>query len=309
MFKLAIDFGARNVKVAGMADGKLQMDTFKSLATQSVFGHTNVVSYKGTHVALGSGDSLIEQDKTERKYIEQTILLSAYKVFSKHDLNNIAVDLGVGLPIHTYKSTKKAKLQLKLDNLIGTTIVGTVDNKSIKVKINSARIFAEGYSSFISVSGDIPKAPTTFIDWGYKTTDVVSLAIEDGEWSLQQVHTVSAGIFDILSIMKESLYNNDVDLSQSEIDQYLRTTPIIPSQHGSVSLKQYLVKGKPVVDKVFQELKVVMPNILSSNIYMCGGGTDIAEELIGNDYQNIFKLPNEKKSLYANVLGYLLQIA
>lgn len=306
--KLAVDLGARNVKVIGMVEDKVHMDTFKSLATTSVFGQKDVVDYKGTQVALGVGDSLIEQDKTERKYIEQTILLAAFKVFSKHDLNNLIIDLGVGLPIHTYKSTKKAKLQLKLDSLVGTDLKGLIDGKPICVKINSAKILAEGYSAFLSVSNEIPKAPTTFIDWGYKTTDVVNLALEDGNWVLQQVHTVPVGIFDILSIMKESLYNNDVDLSQSEIDQYLRTTPVIPSQHGSISLKQYLTKGKPIVDKVFQELKVVMPNILSTNIYMCGGGTDIAQELIGNDYSNIFTLPNEKKSLYANAVGYLLQI-
>lgn len=302
--ELAIDLGASNVKIAAQTDAGVFTSSFKSLATTNIFGLKNVVTYNSHKIAFGAGNSLIEQDKTERKYLEETIILAASIAFN--GLKAVEVDLGIGLPIHTYKSQKKAKFKLKLDSLVGTVLKGDVDGNPIAVSIKSIEIFPEGYSAFLEVAADVPKLPTTFIDWGYKTTDVINLFIDNGEWALQKVHTVPTGIYDVLSHMKEQLYNNDIDLKPEQIDHYLRNTPIIPTKHGATNLKNYLDKEKFIIDGIMSELKVVMPDIESTNIYLSGGGATIAKDLIGKDY-NIFTIP-EEKAFYANALGYLLQL-
>ncbi|MGL5764249.1 MAG: hypothetical protein ACRCX8_01280, partial [Sarcina sp.] len=150
MKRLVVDFGNSNMKIAYRnEEGEIITHLIKSLATRNGLGTQNIVSYNNSTVLFGSGIPLVEQDKTKRRFVEESILLAAKLC----DITSGKVELCVGLPLNLYKTGLKDVYQSDMSHL--KSLKGDVDGVGINITIDSVKVFAEGFSAFIAYSRDI----------------------------------------------------------------------------------------------------------------------------------------------------------
>lgn len=307
---LAIDLGASNIKIAGMVSSKIKLDKIKSLATTYGKDTKNTVILNGHKYHFGIGEPLIVRDKTKRKLIEESILLSYYKIYGKTKKQGQDVNIAIGVPINTYLSDNKLKtFNETLDELRNLTLDGIVNNENVTLKINDIKVYAEGYSAFSVIANDIDITNNNIIvDIGYKTTDVIALQIVNGEWEIISNFTISKAIWDIFMEVSKALFDIGIELSPEQIEQRLLNAPNLTLGDTKIDLNKMLLNGLPVVEYIYNQLDLQIPGLNTSNIYLIGGGSIFFNYILDNKYPNVILLDNENSLIYSNVIGFLQQM-
>lgn len=300
MQKIAIDFGNSNTKIAYRDEtGEINTFVIKSQATRNGLGSENVVTYDNCSVMFGVGEQLTEQDKTKRKYIEHSILLAAKMC----GITSGKVELAVGLPLSLYKTGLKELYQANMSKIKG--LKGEVDGTAVNITVDTVKVFGEGFSAFVACSRDVSVAPSTIIDIGYKTTDVVALSKSNGKWKIDSYCTVNKGMLDVYKDMSHALLGKGIVLKEEEIESRLENNPVILTENENENLEEYLVFSNDTVASIYNQIKLSIADISNRMNYLVGGGANAIIELLPTKNKQV--IGDKEKCIYANVLGYLFQ--
>lgn len=305
--KLAVDLGASNIKVVGMINNEIQYHTIKSCATTDSTDNNLIVEFNNRTVYFGVGEPLIKQDKTEREYIEETFLLAAFLVYHQ---NHMEVDIGIGLPLNIYKSSKKDDYQAKMDELVGTTLKGVVNGVPIVMGIRSITILAEGYSAFIAVMPDIKVSPALIVDHGYRTTDILAIAKDfEDKWVIEDYLTIDRGLYEVyMDIAKQFVDVNKIVLTPEQIEYRIEKSPLIPVRGSKVDIREYIKFGNKVAEYIYNKIELKVSDIYTRDIYLLGGGASIMTIILKEKLGDRVVVMDKTKQMYANAVGYFLQI-
>lgn len=277
--KLAIDIGNRNIKIY---DGK-KTAIIKSMATEKGMNTKNIVELDGKKIWFGIGNSLVAQDKTARKHLKETILLSAYKMFGPK-ANEI--ELRVGLPLNRYKAQKDS---FKKELMGYGNIKGKVDGEEMNITIKEVEVLAEGHAALYKIVEDITILPAALLDVGYKTTDVLLLSYDtDGELQIDSYMTVNMGLKEIYeAIAMDNLTNIGFLYKAEDIESRLK----------ELDLKA----ANMVINEIYNEIESTCYDISKRHIYVIGGGSKVVYEHLDHNEKTMI---DENVALYANVKGY-----
>lgn len=314
---LAIDLGSKNLKIVGEVDGILKFKKIKSLATTDSIDDNYVVSTPNRTLYFGTGKSLIQQDKTKREYIEETILLAAHEIYgATEDVTRI--DLALGLPLDLYKSESKFEsFDLKLRNIQSKSIVGKVNGDDMIVKINTIKICAEGYSAFMSLHEKMDtSSPFMVVDVGYRTTDILSIDIDDeGEMVIGNYDTINLGMFEVFEDIKKAFMNDTQSTMPAEaVESRVLYSPMVKVGFETYDIRDWIKYGSETIKEVFKQMQLRFPDAANRNIYLVGGGSYIVNDVV--EYMIEEKLLDFGTQLigtldeliYCNVAGYYMQI-
>lgn len=297
MKKIGIDLGNSSIKAAVITKGEVKTTLVKSLATIDSEDTNNIVNIAGQNVYFGVGTPLIENDKTKRKYLEESILLMCYKLYGPgvHE-----IELGLSLPINLYKLSKelyKSKLEA-----IGE-IMGRVNSDDITCKLKRVEIFAEGLSAFYALQPEIPKENILFIDIGYRTTDTLCIGVEQGKWIMQGSSTLETGAYDMIELLKGPIYEQTgVFFTTSQIEAYLTENRMI----GAYDINSSLEVLKPLVEAAMKQIEQLYNDTPVRHLYFIGGGSKLfTSQLEGYRYT---LLKNEDKLIYSNSVGNYMKL-
>lgn len=288
------------MKIAYRNDsGEIEKHLVKSLAIKDGIGTENVVTYAGYNLVFGSGSPLVEQDKTKRKYIEQSILLACKYC----GVLSGKVEIVVGLPLNIYKTTLKESYQADMSKI--KALKGEVDGVSINVTVDTIKVFAEGFSCFIAYSKDITITPSTIIDIGYKTTDVVALSKTNAKWKIDGYCTVNKGMLDVYKDMSHALLGKGIILSPEQVEERLENNPLILTEGAEENLNEYLVFANETVAAIYNELRLNIADIGNRMSYVVGGGANAIHDLMPTKNKQV--IGDKEKCIFGNALGYLFQ--
>jgi len=320
IYKLAIDLGSANLKIATKIDDKeYKFKKIKSSVSTNAIDKNYVVSTSSNTLYFGVGDSLIQQDKTKREYIEETILLAASLMFE--DIEGVLkIDLAIGLPLDLYKSeNKRAYFDSRLQNITnGSPISGNVNGKDIIVKVNSTIICAEGYSSFLSLNNKMNVTePLVLIDSGYRTTDILAIDIsnEDKELIIGDFKTFNKGMLEVFEdIQKQFLNDTGHNFSIETVENRILNSPTLTIGNDKIDIHNWVKYGAHTVKEILKLIELAIPDVASRNVYLVGGGSVLFKEIIdflNKDGQTDIKaelVGNIDELIYANVAGYHMQL-
>lgn len=311
MKNLGIDLGASEIKMAGSVSNGIKVGQVKSLFSTYGTDSKNTVVLNNKKYHFGIGDPLITRDKTKRQLLKESILLSYYKIYGKTSEEE-EVNIAIGIPINLFLADAKRKtFEDEVNKLKNVILDGTVNNESVCIKINSIIVCAEGYSAANSLIEDLDnKNNNIVIDIGYKTADVIALAIVDSDWVVNANFTIDKGMWDVFTELKNELLSLDIDLSQETIQQRIinDSTSIINVKNKKINLKDLLLDCTSVIDYIFNQIELQIDDFYTSTIYLIGGGAIFTNMILNNKYSNIHLIKDNKKSMYANAIGYLQQI-
>ena len=318
--KLAIDLGSANLKMMTEINGERKFKKIKSKVSRNAIDTNYVVSTSTNVLCFGVGDSLIQQDKTKREYIEETILLATGLMFEDTD-EVIKIDLALGLPLDLYKADKKREyFDMKLQNMKSKTISGNVNGKDIIVKVNSITVCAEGYSSFLSLNNKMDMtSPFIIIDTGYRTTDILTIDIDmtqdERELVIGNFKTFNKGMLEVFEdIQKQFLNDTGCNYSVDIIENRIINSPIVKIGQEKFDIRDWIKCGSHTVKEILKNIELTTPDVISRNIYLVGGGSDlfhqISEYLLNNGEININTelIGTINELLYSNVVGYYMQL-
>lgn len=297
--KLGLDLGNSSMKVVGGEGDTLIYKRARSLATTNSDDTSQVVDIDGEVVYFGVGTSLIEHDKTDRKYLAHSILLAVYEVYGPGEHQ---VALGVTLPIDLYKLMKDT-FRKKVEEL--KKISGKVNGKAIDITIKSISIDAEGLIAFYALMPEIPKGPILFIDMGHGTTDVIAANVdmETKKWRIEGSQSFHFGGFNLLTELRGPLYaETKTFFTVTEIEQYIANGGKIGRTQIN-SLYKAALSAK--VNEMFKDINQVFHDMSFREIYICGGCAPMLEACLEED--NIHIIPDQKM-VYSNAVGSYLKI-
>lgn len=130
--KLAIDFGSANMKMAGEINGYICKELIKSQADTTSVSNPNAFELNNKNVYFGSGEPLVKQNKTHRKYIIESVLFATNAIYGHLD-NKFEVQLGIGLPLRQFMSPEKDDYKEELEDLyLNKIISGKVNGKLLQ---------------------------------------------------------------------------------------------------------------------------------------------------------------------------------
>lgn len=315
--KIAIDLGSANIKVAIMDGDEYKFKKIKSKVSLNAIDTNYVVSTTSNTLSFGTGESLIQQDKTKREYIEETILLATSLMFE--DEGVIKIDLALGLPLDLYKSEKKREdFDIKLQGMKNKPISGNVNGRDIIIKINSILVCAEGYSGFLSLNNKVDKkSPFIIIDTGYRTTDILSIDInhEEDELVIGKFKTFNQGMLEVFEdIQKQFLNDTGNNFPAEVIENRILYSPTLKIGQETLDLKSWIKFGSQTIKEILRSLELTIPDAMSRNIYLVGGGAAIFDEIVkylnenGSTNINTQMIGTIDESIYANVTGYYMQL-
>lgn len=311
MKSLGIDLGASEIKIAGSVSNGIKVGQVKSLFSTYGTDNKNTVVLNNKKYHFGIGDPLITRDKTKRQLLKESILLSYYKIYGK-TAEEEEVNIAIGIPINLFLADAKRKaFEDEVNKLKNVILDGTVNSESVCIKIINIIVCAEGYSAANSLIEDLDnKNNNIVIDIGYKTTDVIALAIVDSDWVVNANFTIDKGMWDVFTELKNILLSLDVDLSQETIQQRIinDSTSTIIAKNKKINLKELLLECTSVIDYIFNQIDLQIDDFYTSTIYLIGGGAIFTNMILNNKYSNINLIKDNKKSMYANAIGYLQQL-
>ena len=314
---IAIDLGSKNLKMVGNVNGELKFKKIKSLATTDSISDNYVVSTPTRTLYFGTGKSLIQQDKTNREYIEETILLAAHQIYGSTG-ETLKIDLALGLPLDLYKSENKYEsFNMKLKNIQSNTIAGSVNGEDMMVKINSIKICAEGYSAFMSLHEKMDAtSPFMVVDVGFRTTDILSIDIEDdGEMVIGNYDTINYGMFEVFDDIKKAFMNDTGSVIPADsIEDRILYSPMIKVGFEMHDLRNWIKYGKETIKEVLKQMQLRFPDAPNRNIYLVGGGSHIANQIVEHMIEQnelnfgTLLIGTLDELIYSNVAGYYMQI-
>lgn len=320
--KLAIDLGSANLKIAAKINGEYRFHKIKSRVSINAIDTNYVVHTSNNTFCFGIGDSLIQQDKTKREYIEETILLAASLMFGDNlDDGVVKIDLAIGLPLDLYKSPSKLEsFEMKINAMTNKSISGNVNGKDIVVKVVSYKICAECYSGFIALNHRVDSTiPFVIIDSGYRTTDVLSVDVRpvDGkpEFIIGEYKTFNKGLFEIFDdIQKQFLNDTGLNYDINIIENRILNSPMMKIGERKVNIGDWVEYGRHTVKEIIKSIELSIPDVASRNVYIIGGGASLFNEIsnglcrAGETIVDTQVLGDIDQLIYANVIGYYMQI-
>lgn len=307
MKEIGIDLGASNIKIAGKVSNGIKLEMVKSLVQTYGTDGKNTVTYKNKKYHFGIGDSLIVRDKTKRKFMEESILLSYYKIYGKTSKTQ-EVTVGIGIPINLFLAEAKRKnFEVEIEKLQDKVISGEVNNEKVSIKIVSVKIYSEGFSAAKSLAEDLSDDNNAIIaDIGYKTVDVIAMALIDNEWEITSNFTIDKGMWDVFVEIKKSLLSMDIDMSEETIQQRLINTPKFNIHGKAIDLRDMLKYGVSIVEYIFNQIELRIDDFATSNIYLAGGGSIFVNSILEESISNVILIEDTDKLLFANAIGYLI---
>lgn len=292
--KIGLDLGNGFIKAVA---GEHRL-IIKSLATTNG-ADNNYIVRMGEQIHFGIGEPLIANDKTKRKYLNETFLLVTYllaKEQSKDLHKTIECEYGIGLPLLLFKSTIKAEYQEQLNEI--RELKGYVNGEYIKVNVKSIKVFAEGYSSFLTIKDQLEARPTILFDFGYRTTDIITISKNAmNKWQVESYHTVNRGMHDLLTELQKELIGYGEFLDTTDLEQYLRYGYKVAGK----DLTEIVTKCKDTYNKVIGECSLKFSDMNNRQWVFTGGGAEVFESLCDNEvlvYNDSF----------LNALGYQEQM-
>ena len=279
-----------------------------------------LVEYNGNKINFGVGQSLVQNEKREREYFIESVLLSVYKIYGESD-KNFEVELAIGLPIKQYKANGRIEYEKKLkDEFLDKKITAKVEKHDITMTIKFLKIYSEGFSGYVALYNEFQKnKPFLLIDVGYKTTDVMSININNDKLMIDNYESIDKGMFEIFEDVQKGFYNStDENYPPETIENAIITNDTLtvykPSRH-EVHAMDYLQYGKEALKDIFNMIQIKFPDMRTRNLYLIGGGVEYIQKLLQFLYKdNKFKdldtkiLVNKEQSMYANVIGYYMQL-
>ncbi|MEG0086553.1 MAG: ParM/StbA family protein [Niameybacter sp.] len=315
--KIAIDLGSANLKIAGEVSGKMQFKKIKSKVSLDAIDDNYTVTLNNRTLYFGVGDSLVQQDKTNREYIEETILLAVHEIYGAQK-EPVLIDLAIGLPLNLYKSeNKKEYFDTKLHSMKANIIAGFVNGDEVFVKLNTIKVFAEGYSGFMALHEKMDtSAPFMIVDLGYRTTDVLSIDIDDeGEMVISGYKTFDTGMLEVFNdIQKAFLNDTGSNTPVSTIENCMVMGHKIKVDREKVDVHDWFSEGSRTIKTLFKDVELHFPDFKNRDIYLVGGGSYLVDEIIkfmiekdgvGFDTQLV---ASQDELIYCNVMGYFIQL-
>lgn len=297
--KLGLDLGNSSMKIVGGEGENLVYKRIRSLATTHSEDTNHVVDIDGEAVHFGVGMPLIEHDKTERKYLAHSILLSVYEIYGPGEHE---VSIGLTLPINLYKIMKDA-FKKKIEEL--KKLSGTVNGNTINVTLRKVNIQAEGLTAFYALMPEIPKGPILFVDMGHRTTDIISANVdtETKKWKIEQSTSLQFGGYELLTELQSALFPvTKTFFTIYQIEQMLAAGGKVGKIQINTLYKDAL---SDKVTNMLKEMHQVFNDMPHREVYICGGGAPMVEACY--DGENLHVIP-EQKMIYSNAVGSYLKI-
>lgn len=299
MKKLGIDLGNNSIKAAIVVDGEVKKALVKSLATTDSDDLNNVITYKGINVHFGVGAPLIENDKTQRRYLEESIMLMTHALYGPGEHE---IELGCSLPINLYKLAKddyKEKLEAIKE------LSGKVNGCDILIRLKRVEIYAEGLSAFYALQPEIKKENILFIDIGFRTTDILSIGVVNGKWKMEGSKTIGKGAHDLIEQLKGPAYTaKKIFFTTEQLDEYIVNDQLI----GEYDLKSDFIAFKPIVTSVMKEIEQYFNDVRVRKLYFLGGGSKLFTSQLPGEGFDYTLLENDQKLIYSNAVGNYLKL-
>lgn len=299
MEKLGLDLGNSSMKIVGGEKENLIFKRIRSLATTDSEDNNHVVSMDNQTIYFGVGTSLIENDKTERAYLKESILLAAYEIYGagEHEIG-----LGLTLPINLYKLTKDTfKQQIEAFK----TLKGLVNGRSVTVNLEKVNIQAEGLAAFYALMPEIPKGPILFIDLGHRTIDIIAANIDTdtGKWKLETPYTIQKGGYDLLNKLQGTLYLKLKNFfTVEQIEQIIAAG----GEVGGLNIADiYQEALQEEINLIVKEIQNFYTDLLYRKVYICGGAAPMFKACY--EYENLTVI-QEDKMIYSNAVGSYLKL-
>lgn len=297
--KIGLDLGNSSMKIVGGDKDNLIYKRIRSLATTSSQDANYVVDLNGEVVYFGVGDPLIENDKTERKYLAQTLLLAAYEIYGPGEHQ---IELGLTLPINLYKLMADS-FKEKIESF--KELQGVVNGSDVYIDIQKVIVQPEGLAAFYALMPDIPKEAILFIDLGHRTMDIVAVNVDadTGKWKIEGSHTFQKGGYELLGDLQSALYPvTKTFFSTQQIEQLLAAGGKVGNLQIESLYKEHLSKR---VHAMVKEIIQVFNDMMHRKIYMVGGASEMFAACYEDDNLEVLE---DKKMIYSNPLGSYLKL-
>lgn len=320
--KIAIDLGSSSLKICGEVDGKT---IFKRIKSKVAFKSTDdnfVVTRDGRTLYFGVGEPLVRQDKTERSYIEEQILLAVNQIYGASQ-GVTKIRLAIGLPLDLYKSeTKKEKFETKMREIQASKLIGDVNGEIMTVEIEDVIVCAEGYSGYLALSDKInTPLPFIIIDMGYRTTDVLGITPNGEEMIIDAYTTVNQGMREVYQKIQQQFLddtgkNLPVDTIENATIQNLEMKIVKDGKFEKVKMKDWTKYGSRTLKYILTELELTFPDLFSREIYLVGGGATIIDEIAKFMTEDSAEemmiettlISNQDDLTFCNSAGYFMQL-
>lgn len=299
MEKLGIDLGNSSMKIVGGDRENLIFKRIRSLATTESEDTNHVVTFNGETVCFGVGETLVEHDKTERKYLEHSILLAVYEIYGPGEHE---IDLGMSLPISFYKH-KKDSFKQKIESF--KNLKGYVNGRSVSVNLEKVIIQAEGLAAFYALMPEIPKGPILFIDLGHRTTDIIAANVdtETGKWKLEGDLPIQKGGYELINKLQEALIPKTNEFfSVQQIEQFIASGGRIGTLQIDTLYQEAL---QETINGMCKQIHQKFNDMLYREIYICGGAAPMFAACYHGDNLTVIK---EDKMIYSNAVGSYLKL-
>lgn len=268
----------------------------------------------GELLFVGAGKLNNSSIKYDRNYLEQQALVMISEMFDEAKIEGdyIAVDLKVGLPPKQYFSDSAVK-SFKEKFTVGESIECRIRDKYRKIKINSLKVYMEGYSAYKAVESQGLLGNTTrriiSLDVGGDTSDVCDYIfnMERNQFDPQLPDTFDLGIVTLSkTIANEINDKNEDEITADQVEYAIKND--LELVEGTYKLEDYMKKSdslkKDLIKQIKESYKLV--SFKSVNILGLGGGFDTFHKLIKNEFVNVIEVP-ELYKIYGNAIGYLCQ--
>lgn len=226
IYEIAVDLGNIEVKGAMMTDNEeVILKRFANKVTSRKTANPKAIKLEqnGEVLFLGVGDLNNKSKKYDRAYLEEQVLVMINELLPNQDY--IMVDLKLGLPPQQYFSDvalDKFKNKFTLDKDIEFRVNGQYK----KVKINSVKVFMEGYSAFKAIESQEllgkSKKRILGIDLGGGTLDVCDYEFDydDNCFYPNEPMTIENGIVDMTKAIATAINDKNTDTVTAEQVEY-----------------------------------------------------------------------------------------
>lgn len=313
--KIGLDLGNNTICAVGKIENQFSQKYIPSTyKIADNFSTVNVVEIDGVALELGEplGSEFTCINKTDRLYVKHQILWAIYELYASELKDSFTLDLGMGLPIDTFKD-KETRLQYQEQLNQIKNITGTVNGQKLNVELNKVKLFAEGYTSVKALAKYIPKNgyPTMICDIGFLTTDVIITEYENNTIRIKNPHSINKGI----GYVYDSLYLDASKVkavtSKSELDFFVRNEydNLRTNSSQTYPLQQELMKKtnecKSILHDISNQLNI---DTTKFNKIFIGGGGVLLLKILGEKMIKNHVPISDKLRYNANAVGYFLNL-
>lgn len=313
IYEVAIDLGNIEVKGAIMTDNEeIILKRFANKVTSRKTANPRAIKLEknGEVLFFGVGDLNNKSKKYDRAYLEEQVLVMINELLPNEEY--VVIDLKLGLPPQQYFSDvalDKFKSKFTLDK----DIEFRVNSEYKKVKINSIKVYMEGYSAFkaIETQGLLGKSKKRIlgIDLGGGTLDVCDYEFdyEDNCFYPNEPMTIENGIVDMTKAIATAINDKNTDTVTAEQVEYaIRNN--LDLIEDTYKLDDYKKAINHITNDIITKIQDFY-GIQSFDLVQVlglGGGFNNFNKLTDNAIENDIVVSDELKK-YGNAIGFLCQ--